>query len=217
MSAAGNSQGRTLSTRFGQFVIDEERRQLTKDGQPVSVSPKAFLLLQILLEQRPKVVPKQQLIERLWPDTVVEEANVRNLIAEIRRVTGAKLIRTVHRFGYAFEAPAFDVRSRRPNARLDDGTRSYPLMEGVNVIGRDDGCAVALDAHGVSHQHAQIRVAAGCAAIEDLSSKNGTWVNGSRITSPVSLREQDTIRIGVATLTYRTNAPDKRTSTVNSR
>lgn len=205
-----------MSTRFGQFVLDEERRQLTKDGQPVGVSPKAFLLLQILLEERPKVVAKQQLIERLWPDTFVEEANVRNLIAEIRRVTGPRLIRTVHRFGYAFEGPAFDVGSRRSSARLDDGMQSYPLMEGVNVIGRDDACAVALEAHGVSRQHAQIRVAGDCATIEDLDSKNGTWVNGRRIASPASLRAGDTIRVGVVALTYRINAADKGTSTLSA-
>ncbi len=204
-----------MSTRFGQFVFDEERRQLTKDGQPVAVSPKAFQLLQILLEERPKVVPKQQLIERLWPDVVVEEANVRNLIAEIRRVTGANLIRTVHRFGYAFEAPALDVNSRRPGARLDDATRTYPLMEGLSVIGRDDRCAVSLDARGVSRQHAQIRIAAGSAAVEDLGSKNGTWVNGARITAAVPLREGDTIRVGVVTLTYRMNATEERTTTVD--
>jgi DNA-binding winged helix-turn-helix (wHTH) protein len=205
-----------VSTRFGRFELDEECRQLTDAGRAVPLSPKAFQLLQILVRERPKVVPKQTLIDELWPDTFVEEANVRNLIAEIRRATGADLIRTAHRFGYAFEGTAASSRSRGPAARLDDATNTYPLGDGVNVIGRDAACQVALDRRGVSRRHAQIRISDGSASIEDLGSKNGTWVNGTRITGAVPLNEGDSIRAGVVTLTYRVNVTDPSTETLNA-
>ena len=201
-----------MSVRFGRFALIEERRQLTKDGEPVPLSPKAFRLLQILIEQRPNAVPKEQVIEQLWPDVAVEEANVRNLIAEIRGAIGNDMVRTVHRFGYAFEGVAF--AGQRIAARLDDAARTYPLAEGVNIIGRDLHCAVAFDARGVSRQHARIQLAGGIAFVEDLGSKNGTWVNGSRIETKAPLHDGDKIRFGMATLTFRLQTQKDTTTTL---
>jgi len=202
-----------MSIRFGRFAILEERRQLTRNGEPVPLSPKAFQLLQILIAQRPNVVPKEKIIEELWPDVAVEEANVRNLVAELRDALDPNLIRTVHRFGYAFEGIAYT--GDRVRARLDDSSHAYPLIEGTSVIGRDLTCAVALDAHGVSRQHARISLAGGAAELEDLGSKNGTWVNGSRIDSPVSLHEGDTIRIGLLILTFHLHTEDGSTTSLH--
>ncbi|HLJ75112.1 MAG TPA: FHA domain-containing protein [Thermoanaerobaculia bacterium] len=190
-----------MTIRFGMFTLDEERRQLTKDGEPLPLSPKAFQLLRMLVAQRPRVVSKEKIIEALWPDVAVEEANVRNLIAEVRDAVGADLIRTAHRLGYAFEGAVH--AGPRIAARLEDTLRAYPLVDGASVIGRDPSCAVALDARGVSREHARIRFSAGTARLEDLGSKNGTWVNGARIDCPVVLREGDKVAIGTLTLTYR--------------
>jgi DNA-binding winged helix-turn-helix (wHTH) protein len=189
-----------MSIRFGAFTIDEERRQLTKSGEPVPLSPKAFQLLQLLIAERPKVVPKEKVIEALWPDVAVEEANVRNLVAEVREAIGTDLIRTVHRFGYAFEGAVSG--GLRIAARLDDTARAYPLADGMNVIGRDLTCAVMLQAHGVSRQHARIQIAAGTAELEDLGSKNGTWLNGVRIATAMALQEGDKLGIGTLTLIF---------------
>jgi pSer/pThr/pTyr-binding forkhead associated (FHA) protein len=65
----------------------------------------------------------------------------------------------------------------------------------------------------VSRQHAQIRMASGAATVEDLGSKNGTWVNGARIFTAVPLHPGDLVCVGVATLTYRLSATDESTST----
>lgn len=204
-----------MPVRFGEFVVDPKRRQLTKAGKAVALSPKAFLLLQILLEQRPNAVAKQQIIDRVWPDTAVEEANVRNLVSEVRRATRKNVIRTVPRFGYAFDENAVDLGSPQPAARLDDAAQSHLLVEGVNVIGRDRQCDVFVDVRGVSRKHAQIRIAEGLAVVEDLGSKNGTWVNGARIGDAVTLHEGDTIQLGLAMLTYRLARAGERTSTVD--
>jgi pSer/pThr/pTyr-binding forkhead associated (FHA) protein len=77
------------------------------------------------------------------------------------------------------------------------------LLEGVNVIGRAVGAAIPIDAPGVSRHHARIVVTHGEAAVEDLGSKNGTHVDGSRITTPWHLSDGNEIRLGTVVLTFR--------------
>src|SRR6187431_1224772 len=96
-----------MRVRFGTFVFDPETRELLCKGVAVSLSPKAFELLSLLIANRPKAVAKSDLLERLWPDTFVVEKNLANLIGEVRDALGEdssnpRFIRTVHRFGYAF-------------------------------------------------------------------------------------------------------------------
>src|SRR5437764_4865281 len=87
-----------------------------------------------------RAVQKKELMDRLWPDVVVEEANLKNLVAEIRNVTGADTIRTVPRYGYAFAAA--DSGEAKTVARLIQGDRVHRLKPGENLIGRDDDCSV---------------------------------------------------------------------------
>ena len=85
--------------------------------------PKAFALLAVLIERRPKAVSKQELHKLLWPDTFVSDANLPNLVAELREAFGddahePRLIRTVQRFGYAFSAET----SAEPRTALSPAT-----------------------------------------------------------------------------------------------
>src|SRR5687767_15767095 len=96
-----------MRVRFGRFVLDPGTRELLRGDRPVSLSPKAFELLSILVAHRPKAMAKSDLQERLWPDAFVVEKNLANLISEIRNAiaddpSNPQFIRTVHRFGYAF-------------------------------------------------------------------------------------------------------------------
>src|SRR5258708_7854050 len=90
--------------RFGEFAFDGAARQLTRNGEPVRLAPKAFEVLQLLIAEHPRAVRKRELMDRLWPDVIVEEANLKNLVGEIRAAIGAETIRTVQRYGYAFVA-----------------------------------------------------------------------------------------------------------------
>src|SRR5687768_17933201 len=99
-----------MQVSFGALVLDSDTRELLRDGVPVSLSPKAFELLCLLVAHRPKAMAKSDLQERLWPDTFVVEKNLANLIGEIRDAIGddpsnPRYIRTIHRFGYAFCEP----------------------------------------------------------------------------------------------------------------
>ena len=74
--------------RFGDFVLDGDTRELRRGGDVVSMSPKAFQLLEILIQYQPKAMAKGTLQDLLWPNTHVVEKNLANLVAEIREALG---------------------------------------------------------------------------------------------------------------------------------
>jgi DNA-binding winged helix-turn-helix (wHTH) protein len=206
-----------LRIRFGLFTFDVDTRQLTQGDREIHLSPKAFELLATLVRDRPKVLSKAELLKRLWPDTFVEEANLANLVAEIREALGDRArpplyVRTAHGFGYAFcgDAAALpDVRDLvlpRPSCWLEWGRRRFPLLVGEHVIGRDADVDVRLDASTVSRRHARVVVTAEGALLEDFGSKNGTFLGGARVSAPVRLADGDTIHIGSLLVTYHVRA-----------
>ena len=69
-----------MKIQFGPFLLDLETRQLTQEGSVIHLAPKAFELLVTLVLERPKVLSKAVLQQRLWPDTFVAEANLSNLV-----------------------------------------------------------------------------------------------------------------------------------------
>jgi hypothetical protein len=125
------------------------------------------------------------------------------------RAANPHFIRTVHGFGYAFsgEVAAADRQAGRRSSdfhcRLSWGDREIALVEGENVLGRDPDVAVWIDLNSVSRHHARVVVTESAARLEDLGSKNGTLVNGERISSPRQLSNGDRIKIGAASLIFR--------------
>ena len=198
---------------FEECQFDVEARRLWRRGEPVHLTPKAFDLLRLLIESRPRALSKDELREELWPDVVVDEANLKNLVAEIRAALGAaNVIRTVHRYGYAFEARVEDAPPAE--ARLIGESGAHRLSAGENVIGRAIDCEVVIDLAGVSRRHAIIRIAREGATLEDLGSKNGTWQNDLRVRGAVVLQDGDRIRVGGTTLVYRSSGRMEGTITL---
>lgn len=210
---------------FGEWVLDRGRRELLRDGQSVPLTPKAFQLLDLLLERRPNAVAKSEVYERLWPSTFVSEVNLSRLVFELRRALGDDSrrpvwIRTVRGFGYAFAGPASDralgaamVRRDRGRFRLILKDRDVALAEGENVLGRSHEAAVWLDSTSISRRHARIVVASGRATLEDLGSKNGTFWRGDRISAPTPLADGDRIQVGSVPMTFRVIPPESSTET----
>lgn len=209
---------------FGDLILDVDTRQLLRENQEVRVSPKAFELLKILIDERPRAVAKNALMERLWPDTYVAETNLASLVAEIRDATGdradePRFLRTVHRFGYAFCASAVESAAAGGAGRPPLGSwlmcegRQIPLSEGENIIGREPEAAVWLDSSTISRRHARIAIAGDRATLEDLGSKNGTELRGERLAMLVDLADGDEIRIGSVVVTFR--MPARPGSTVS--
>jgi DNA-binding winged helix-turn-helix (wHTH) protein len=209
---------------FGPFILDSDTRQLMRDGREVHLTPKAFDLLVALAAERPNVLSKAVLQERLWPNTFVVEANLSNLVAEIREATAdtngtTVWIRTVHAVGYAFSGevvvlpPARTDALNRPACWLEWGSRRFPLKTGEHVIGRDPDVDVRLDASTVSRRHARLVVTADRAILEDFDSKNGTLRGDERVTSPVELADGDVIHIGSLLITFHVHDPLRSTET----
>jgi hypothetical protein len=159
-------------------------------------------------------VAKEEILERLWPDTFVSDASLHNVVAEIRAATGdapraPRYIRTVPRFGYAFHGDArlastSDItKASAPGPRLVSRSGEWILSEGATLVGRDRECAVRIDAPNLSRRHARFVVAGNEATVEDLGSKNGTQVNGQRIKQLVELKDGDQIQVGSLILTFR--------------
>ena len=193
-----------MRVRFGAYVFDSEGRELSRDGVPISLSPKAFALLELLIEAAPSALSKEAIYERLWPDTFVEAGNLHNLVSEIRSAfTGEdrSMIRTVHRFGYAFIAAAVPEKAIRYAIALGD--EQIPLRNGVNVIGRDADNAIVINAPDVSRHHARLIVAGSQVTLEDHGSKNGTFLSTTRVTAPVLLHDGDEIVIGTTRMQLR--------------
>lgn len=102
-----NENQSTVDTvfRFGDFELDPTNRQLTHSGSPLSLQPKAFDALLLLVRRAEQLVPKQELIATLWPSVHVSDANLTNIIVSLRKVVGRDAIRTVSKYGYRFELP----------------------------------------------------------------------------------------------------------------
>lgn len=95
--------------RFKEFTLDTDQKILLRDGKPLSLTPKVFETLLILLENNGRIVEKEELMKRLWPDTFVEEANLTFNIQQLRKILGDKArnplyIETISRRGYRFIA-----------------------------------------------------------------------------------------------------------------
>ncbi len=195
------------------WVFDSDIREVVRNGRAISLSPKAFALLELLIRRRPKAVSKVEIHKHLWPGTFVSAANLANLVVELRAALGddartPRILRTVTRFGYAFSAEAVDSANApavsRPFAcRLVWGPREIALDSAENVIGRDSGAVVWIDDTSVSRRHARIAVDDDGATIEDLGSKNGTYVRGRKIQKAARLADRDVIKIGPARMVFR--------------
>jgi hypothetical protein len=169
-----------------------------------------------LIEQRGRALSKTELLERVWPDVFVSDGSLARVVKEIREALGdsphdSRIIRTVHRYGYAFAAVVLGgspsglalADRERPACWLTGRGRTFRLAEGEHLVGREPGVTVWLDSPRVSRRHARIRVDHGRATIEDLDSKNGTFVRDVRLTAPAPLDAGDAIRIGPWTLIFR--------------
>jgi DNA-binding winged helix-turn-helix (wHTH) protein len=202
-----------MELHFGPFVLNLATRELARGGEPLHLSTKAFDLLAALVRERPAVLSKASLQQRLWPDTFVAEANLANLIGEIRQALDdpsrdPRYIRTVHRIGYAFcgAVIAGGAPAAAPRCWIEWGSQRFLLPPGEHVIGRDPDVSIRIDASTVSRRHARIVVTGAGATLDDFGSKNGTFVGDTRVTGPTALADGDGIRVGSQCVTFHTRA-----------
>jgi len=202
-----------MRLRFEGYTLDIDARELLWRDEPVHLSPKAFEFLALLAQRRPRAFSKEELQDALWPDTFVTDSSLAGVVTEVR--AGLKddarnpvFIRTIHRYGYSFCATAVEVAPTSPSvAQLVWPGRRVPLMQGEVVIGRDLSATITIDGAGISRRHARIvPISHGNFAIEDLGSKNGTFVGGNRIVTSTLLAHGDEITIGEIRIRFEETA-----------
>jgi DNA-binding winged helix-turn-helix (wHTH) protein len=199
-----------MRVAFEEFVLDTAMRQLFRSGTRVHLEPKALELLEVLIARRPQAVSKIEIQRALWPDTFVSESSLTGLVAQVRKALAddrrqERFLRTVHGFGYAFigEVAAGGGVEAAASARLVWEDAVFPLPPGDHVLGRSEEAQVRVDAPGVSRLHARVVVTDDGATIEDLASKNGTFVGEQRLAGPAALHDGDHIRLGRQLLVFR--------------
>jgi DNA-binding winged helix-turn-helix (wHTH) protein len=207
---------------FRDLTFDIAGRRVSRGGQEIRLTRKAFDLLAMLVERRPDVISKDDIHARLWPDTFVAEITLHSLVSEIRRGIGddannPQFIRTVHGVGYAFIGQDGEARPQAPERRrvrgwLVWGAERLQVFDGDNLFGRGDPDVVELPSTTVSRRHARISFDEE-PWIEDLGSKNGTFVGDRQVTSRVRLSDGDHVRLGSFLLTFRVAQPPDETST----
>jgi DNA-binding winged helix-turn-helix (wHTH) protein len=211
--------------RFGVFDLDPHTGELHKRGVRLRLQEQPFQILTMLLEHAGDLVTRDDLRQRLWSDAVFVdvEQGLNNAVAKIRLALGdsaesPRFVETLERRGYRFIASVEWVATRPqapwpPNAsspetpavvvRLSVGDKTVVVAEGTHVIGRDPAAAVWIDAPVVSRHHARMVVRGGLVTIEDLGGRNGTFVNGERVTATAQLADRDEVRIGTGRLSVR--------------
>lgn len=122
---------------FGPFSLDSETRVLLRDGEPIPIGGKTLDTLLALVESRGRLLDKDELLSRVWPGVVVEEANLNQSISTVRKILGDnpkdhQYIATVAGRGYQFVAPVREAIKEKPPAA------------GVRVIGKRTKAAVAV-------------------------------------------------------------------------
>ena len=221
-----------MRTSFGEFVLDQDAREVLRAGSPVHLTPKAYALLTYLASRPHRAVSKAELLEHLWPDVFVTEAALTTVVKELRdalgdSATAPRFLRGVRGYGYAFSGETRPV----PEPEVEEDLRAAPtagdgheyrivwmdrevaLSPGANLLGRTHEAAVWVEDSSVSRRHAILRVEGDRVTVEDCGSKNGTFVDGERVEGPRRLAPGEKIWLGQACLQFVRYTAEQTTRT----
>src|SRR2546430_11515520 len=132
---------------FGDYVLDTQRHELHQAGNPIKLRRKVFQVLVYLLAQRDRVVPKQELLDHLWPDQFVGDGTLTSCIRTLRLALGERgrtprYLRTLHSQGYRFVG----VVEAREHLPVDDVLHVVLLHGGEGAIRQAEGSSPAMSA-----------------------------------------------------------------------
>jgi DNA-binding winged helix-turn-helix (wHTH) protein len=204
-----------MNVRFADFSFETVSGELRRRGERVPLLGTASELLRVLIEERHRIVTKDELLRRVWRGAAVEEGNLSTYVAKLRTALGddpqaPRFIRTHHGHGYRFVGEVAPASGPSRAAAAPSGYvlewdgREFPLLDGENVVGRSVAAAsIAIADPHVSAAHARIVVAGSAVTIADLESKNHTFVGDTRVTAPHPLQPGDVIRLGGPEVLFR--------------
>ena len=224
--------------RLGEWLVQPSLNRLSRGSEGVHIRPKLMDVLSFLAQHAGEVVSKDEIIAAVWARQYMAESVLTRSIAELRRILGdnaaePRFVETITKRGYRLVAPVDHVGGPAPapvpatrpappekpsplgvhTCGLCWGEQEIPLSEGENIIGRTRDAIVRISSSRVSRQHARIVVTRGRAVLEDLGSKNGTYVRGRKIHRPVELSDGDEICFGRDVVVFRFCYPTGTTLT----
>src|SRR6266853_6942856 len=120
--------------RFGSFELEPDKRRLLNDGATISLRQRAFDLLAALVDRAGHLVTKDELLDQVWPKTVVEEAALHVQVSALRKVLGADAITTVSGRGYQFTLPV--AKGDGPADRASKPKHNLPYQL-TSFVGRE--------------------------------------------------------------------------------
>src|SRR5260221_14548832 len=124
--------------RFGAFELQPDKRRLLREGAPISLRPRAFDLLVALVDRAGHLATKDELLERVWPTTVVEEAALHVQVSALRKVLGGDAITTVSGRGYQFTLPV--TKGEGEGNRASEPKHNLPYQL-TSFVGREQEIA----------------------------------------------------------------------------
>ncbi len=119
---------------FGEFQLQTAERLLLREGQSISLTPKAFETLLVLVQSSGHVVEKDELMKRVWADAYVEEANLARNVWALRKVLGDdkgehSYIETIPKLGYRFLAPVTELEDEADGVLIKRSIRARIVSE----------------------------------------------------------------------------------------
>lgn len=211
---------------LGEWKVEPALNRVSQGGEVVQLEPRVMEVLAFLASRPGQPTAKRDVIDAVWRTEFVAENTLTSAVADLRRVLGddarsPRYIETISKRGYRVVAEVVLLEpgpvAVRPSAvvrlKLVSDEQEYPLHPGENVIGRAPEVEIFVDSGKVSRRHARIVVSAGRAVLEDLDSKNGTFLGIERLSGPRELEHGDEIRLGRELMVFRFVVDDGRTQT----
>jgi DNA-binding winged helix-turn-helix (wHTH) protein len=192
--------------RLGRWSVDPAACELRNGDTVVRLRPKVMDLLAAFARSPGEVLSKHCLLDLVWSDVTVGDASLTVAVGELREALGdhpekPEYIETIPRRGYRLIAPVsgnqvVEVSTEASRFWLTGAGLELMLRQGINLIGRAADAEVRIESPKVSRRHARITVDGDAAVVEDLGSKNGTFVGDTRIETPTPLAHGDQLRLG---------------------
>jgi len=216
------------SFRLGTWLVEPKLNRISDQDTTLHLEHKVMQLLVYLATRVGEVLSRFEILDAVWRTRFVADNTLTHAVAEIRSAVGddprrPTYLQTIPKRGYRLIAPVSCLEPVRtapaevlPHFRLVGSEGEVALRPGANLIGREPGLAISIASVKVSRRHARIVVEAGRAVLEDLESKNGTYLRGERLAAPAELRHGDEIRIGHHAAVLRFVAEDDRTGSESS-
>ncbi|MCU0305377.1 MAG: FHA domain-containing protein [Thermoanaerobaculales bacterium] len=214
--------------RIGDWLVEPDLDRISRGDEQRTLRPRATELLVALSRSGGELAPTRYLIDAVWGTEFVTVNALTQLVAELRRALGddpkyPRHIETIPRRGYRLIAPTSPAEPSASESGegirfvlVDENDSEIELQPGTTVIGRSPDATVRVETSEVSRRHARIVVADHRATLEDLGSKNGTYLRGRRVTGVVELSNADEIQIGADLARFRVRVIDDRTKTEHS-